>query len=115
MIGEIRQGERGDPELHVAVVDGSLRGQTPVLRRALSVNAPALEQTFLPGVAWEWQWDAANMNAVPDSVLRAASRVKVSIPMPGRFESLNAAAATAVCLFECVRQRTRVPGRDKKP
>jgi len=49
------------------------------------------------------------------AVLLAASRVKVSIPMPGRFESLNAAAATAVCLFECVRQRTRVPGRDKKP
>src|SRR5438874_10665115 len=42
------------------------------------------------------------------AVLLAASRVKVSIPMPGRFESLNAAAATAVCLFECVRQRTRM-------
>jgi tRNA G18 (ribose-2'-O)-methylase SpoU len=25
--------------------------------------------------------------------------------MPGGFESLNAAAAAAVCLFECVRQR----------
>jgi RNA methyltransferase, TrmH family len=30
---------------------------------------------------------------------------KVTIPMPGGFESLNAAAAAAVCLFECVRQR----------
>src|SRR5947207_6110110 len=49
------------------------------------------------------------------AALLAASRVKVSIPMPGRFESLNAAAATAVCLFGCVRQRTRVPGRDKEP
>lgn len=29
----------------------------------------------------------------------------VAIPMPGRVESLNAAAATAVCLFEAVRQR----------
>ena len=67
------------PELHVAVVEGGVRGQTPVLRRALSVDAPALEQTFLPGVAWEWQWDAANMDAVPDSVLRAASRVKVAV------------------------------------
>jgi TrmH family RNA methyltransferase len=27
------------------------------------------------------------------------------IPMPGKVESLNAAAATAVCLFEAVRQR----------
>jgi TrmH family RNA methyltransferase len=31
---------------------------------------------------------------------------QVTIPMPGKIESLNAAAATAVCLFEAVRQRT---------
>ena len=30
---------------------------------------------------------------------------RVTIPMPGGMESLNAAAATAICLFECVRQR----------
>ncbi len=29
----------------------------------------------------------------------------MTIPMPGRVESLNAAAATAICLFEAVRQR----------
>src|SRR5439155_362858 len=32
-----------------------------------------------PGVAWEWQWDAADMNAVPDSVQRAAGRVKIAV------------------------------------
>ncbi|MGZ4256456.1 MAG: S8 family peptidase [Gaiellaceae bacterium] len=69
------------PALHSAVVEstGVTGGQTPVLRRALSVDAPALAETFLPGVAWEWQWDAANMDAVPDSVLRDASRVKVAV------------------------------------
>jgi len=41
-----------------------------------------------------------------DSV-RAAARARVTIPMPGGFESLNAAAAAAVCLFECVRRRGR--------
>ena len=37
--------------------------------------------------------------------LRDAAAARVTIPMPGGFESLNAAAAAAVCLFECVRRR----------
>ncbi len=37
--------------------------------------------------------------------LAAAATRHVTIPMPGGMESLNAAAAAAVCLFECVRQR----------
>jgi TrmH family RNA methyltransferase len=37
--------------------------------------------------------------------LAAQATQRVSIPMPGGMESLNAAAAAAVCLFECVRQR----------
>jgi TrmH family RNA methyltransferase len=36
--------------------------------------------------------------------LVAAAGARFTIPMPGRMESLNAAAAAAVCLFERVRQ-----------
>jgi len=43
-------------------------------------------------------------SGLSEAVLRLAHK-KVTIPMPGGFESLNAAAAAAVCLFECVRQR----------
>jgi subtilisin family serine protease len=53
--------------------------QATVLRRALTVDSPALAPTYQPGVAWEWQWDAANMNAVPDWVRRAASGVKIAV------------------------------------
>jgi subtilisin family serine protease len=69
------------PALHAAVVEarGRVAGQAPVLRRALTVDAPALAPTYQPGVAWEWQWDAASMNAVPDSVQRAAGRVKIAV------------------------------------
>jgi len=69
------------PALHSAVVEsrGAVGGQAPVLRRALTVDSPALAPTYQPGVAWEWQWDAANMNAVPDSVQRAAARVKIAV------------------------------------
>lgn len=37
--------------------------------------------------------------------LQGLATQSVTIPMPGRTESLNAAAAAAVCLFEAVRQR----------
>ncbi len=46
-----------------------------------------------------------NEGAGLSDALRAAAARRVTIPMPGGFDSLNAAAAAAVCLFECVRQR----------
>ena len=41
--------------------------------------------------------------------LAAAATLRATIPMPGGFESLNAAAAAAIALYECVRQRSRRP------
>jgi TrmH family RNA methyltransferase len=38
----------------------------------------------------------------------AASTLSVRIPMPGEFESLNAATAAAICVFEKIRQETIV-------
>jgi TrmH family RNA methyltransferase len=41
--------------------------------------------------------------------LRAAAHLQIAIPMPGKAESLNVAAAAAVCLFERVRQCGSAP------
>ncbi len=49
-----------------------------------------------------------NEGAGLSPALLAVANRHVTIPMAGGAESLNAAAAAAVCLFECVRQRTRV-------
>ncbi|HEB64785.1 MAG TPA: RNA methyltransferase [Chloroflexi bacterium] len=48
--------------------------------------------------------------AGPGAAARALSTRSVHIPMPGPAESLNAAVAAAVLLFEVVRQRGRVDG-----
>ncbi|MBU3736497.1 MAG: RNA methyltransferase, partial [Methylobacterium sp.] len=45
-----------------------------------------------------------NEGAGLSDVLMAAATRRVTIPMPGGMESLNAAIAAAVCLFERVRQ-----------
>ncbi len=42
--------------------------------------------------------------------LRAAADIEVTIPMPGGMESLNAAAAAAIVLFECVRRELQQHG-----
>jgi TrmH family RNA methyltransferase len=46
-----------------------------------------------------------NEGAGLSQALLEAAQERFIIPMPGKVESLNAAAATAVCLFEAVRQR----------
>ncbi|MHB1173974.1 MAG: TrmH family RNA methyltransferase [Sulfuriferula sp.] len=60
-----------------------------------------LYQTDLRGAV---AFAVGNEGAGLSAELRAAAGVEFIIPMPGRIESLNAAAALAVCLFERVRQ-----------
>jgi len=48
---------------------------------------------------------AGNEGAGLSASLLDAATQSITIPMPGKIESLNVAAATAVCLFEAVRQR----------
>ena len=54
-------------------------------------------------VAWLFGNEGAGLSAAA----RAVATKQVSIPMPGSAESLNVAAAAAICLFEQARQRAQ--------
>lgn len=51
----------------------------------------------------------------PSGAARTFAAQRVHIPMPGRAESLNAAVAAGVLLFEAVRQRAAVAGLQQSP
>lgn len=50
-----------------------------------------------------WVFGAEGQGVRPELITRAGLRLH--IPMPGRVDSLNVAAAAAICLFESVRRR----------
>jgi RNA methyltransferase, TrmH family len=55
-------------------------------------------------------WVFGNEGEGVRPLVAATSNLRVRIPMPGAVESLNVAAAAAVCLFETVRQRLAARG-----
>lgn len=65
-------------------------------------GASLFESDLRGPVCWWIGNEAAGLG--PEIVARAD--LTVEIPMPGRAESLNAASAAAICLFETVRQRS---------
>ncbi|HRH14228.1 MAG TPA: RNA methyltransferase [Azonexus sp.] len=70
------------------------------------------DATLLYDACWEgplaWVFGAEGQGV--SSELIAAARLRIRIPMPGAVDSLNVAAAAAVCLFECLRRRGTIRG-----
>ncbi|WP_205881912.1 TrmH family RNA methyltransferase [Leeia aquatica] len=67
-----------------------------------TLDAPAnVYQTDLRG-SLAWLFGAEGQGVRP--ALQARCTTRVRIPMPGKVESLNVAAAAAICLFEQLRQ-----------
>ncbi|MBL8430028.1 MAG: RNA methyltransferase [Dechloromonas sp.] len=50
-----------------------------------------------------WVFGAEGQGVSPE--LMAAAQLRIRIPMPGAVESLNVAAAAAICLFEALRRK----------
>jgi TrmH family RNA methyltransferase len=79
--------------------------------RVLALDAHAGQGLFDADIAFPLAIAVGNEGAGLSGALREAADARVSIPMPGGAESLNAAAAVAVALFECVRRELRQEDR----
>ena len=75
----------------------------PLLATAARADASLFAADLGQPVAWIFGNEGAGVSAA--LLARAAQRL--AIPMPGGTESLNVAAAGAICMFEAVRQRRR--------
>lgn len=86
-------------EVDLAVFMDEYRGVTAV---TCLDGATSLYETKWQGpLAWVFGAEGLGVRAE----LVAAARLRVKIPMPGAVESLNVAAAAAICLFEAVRRK----------
>jgi TrmH family RNA methyltransferase len=74
--------------------------------RVIATNHRAEKALFDVDLTGDVAFLFGNEGAGLSSALMAAAHDVVAIPMPGHAESLNIAAAAAICLFERVRQRT---------
>jgi hypothetical protein len=74
--------ERSLPALHAVVVADSTVGARPV---ALFVSSqpqstePGVRDMYWAGVPYEWEYTAAHVDGVPDSILRAAAPIKIAV------------------------------------
>lgn len=87
---------------HVDVGEMVSRFAGKILATSLGDGAGLLYEQDLSGpVMWMFGAEGAGLSAAA----QALATVRVRIPMPGEMESLNVAAAAAICLFEQVRQQ----------
>lgn len=79
--------------------------------RALVTAPDALTSVFDARIDGPLAWVFGHEGQGVRAALLDVTRARVRIPMPGGSESLNVAAAAAICLFETVRRRLADPSR----
>ena len=73
---------RNLPALHSVEVMGATVGSRPVARYPSSqpqATEPAVRDMYWAGVPYEWEYTAARVDQVPDSILRAADKIKIAV------------------------------------
>lgn len=76
-----------------------------LLGRLICTSGHARKSLYQADLRGPLAWVFGNEGSGVSAELSAAAAEQVRIPMPGKAESLNVAAAAAICLFEQVRQR----------
>lgn len=71
-----------------------------VIATSLQATKNLFEISLTGAIAFVFGNEGAGLS---EEILQAADE-NIAIPMPGKIESLNAAAAAAICFFEKVRQ-----------
>jgi RNA methyltransferase, TrmH family len=74
--------------------------------RLICASSHARKSIYQADLRGPLAWVFGNEGAGVSAALSAAASEELRIPMPGKTESLNVAAAAAICLFEQVRQRS---------
>jgi TrmH family RNA methyltransferase len=94
---------------NVAFRDMRTRTRARVIATEPEARVSVFEADLRGPVAWLFGNEGAGLS--PQAAALAAERVR--IPMPGQAESLNVAAAVAICLFEQVRQTLGRPQAER--
>ena len=101
----LRAGMGGHFALSVAESADLLKVATGFTGKILAASLQAERSLYACNLRGKLAFAIGNEGAGLSPALLEAAQQHFIIPMPGKVESLNAAAATAVCLFEAVRQR----------
>lgn len=101
----LRAGMGGHFVLSIAESANLLEVAAEFTGKILAASLRANKSIFDSNLRGKLAFAMGNEGAGLSPALLNAVQQHFIIPMPGKVESLNAAAATAVCLFEAVRQR----------
>ena len=101
----LRAGMGGHFALNIVESADLLKVAADFTGKLLAASLQADNSLFESNLRGKLAFAIGNEGAGLSPGLLDAAQQHFVIPMPGNVESLNAAAATAVCLFEAVRQR----------
>jgi TrmH family RNA methyltransferase len=101
----LRAGMGGHFSLSITESANLLEVAAAFTGKLLAASLQADKSLYDSNLRGKLAFAIGNEGAGLSPALLEAAQQHFIIPMPGKIESLNAAAATAVCLFEAVRQR----------